>query len=244
MNKFKMNTTSFFIVILLAAFIAVIYLNIESLADDHSIHANFRDTGIHFHGEIMRYASSGASFANQDVDLPNSDLSQNYHSPFFNKGLLFSASLQQSSIRLSTSYATNSTYQKNHIQLHSTLSLMNLINTGTQNNEQNPNSSFVLSGFNSQAFTSNLFPGKRMQRHSIIYFRDDTTKQHLEFHVLNSIPSSNTNVSFVNYSGVQDDIVDPGDQPDVDEIPVPNGTCFLLLLSVIYACWKIKNVRK
>jgi hypothetical protein len=244
MNKIKVNNTSFFIVVLVASFIAVIYLNIESLADDHSIHANFRDTGIHFHGEIMRYASSCASYPNQDVDFPNSDLSQNYYSPLFNKRLLFSAPLQQSSIRFTTSYATNSTYQKNHIQLHSTLSLTNLINTGTQNNRQNTNNSFVLSGFNPQAFTSNLFPGKRMQRHSITYFRDDTTKQHLEFHVLNSFPVSNTNISYVNYSGVQDDIIDPGDQPDGDEIPVPNGTYFLLFLSAIYACWKIKNVRE
>jgi hypothetical protein len=240
MNKFKWNTTSFLIIVLLASFISVIYLNIASLADDQSAYANFKDTNVHFHGENMRYSSSGTSYTTQDVDFPNLDLSQNFHSPLFNKKVPF----HMNSIRPSIYYLTKSTDQNSQVQLQSSISPVNFINSVYQNNEQTSNSSLIFNSFNKQAFTLKLFPGKRIKSHSLINSQFDTTHQNTEFHDLNSIPAFKSKNSFVNYYGVQNDFIDPGDPPDGDEIPVPNGTYFLLILSAIYACWKIKNVRE
>lgn len=244
MNRLKGNSTLFLIGILLVSFIVVIYLNVISLTDNHSTYANFKDTGIHFHGEIMRNSTPGTGCSDPDVGFPNSDLSQDYQSPLFHKKLPFSVSLQQHPIGFSTSYAAKSAYQKNYTQLHPMLSPGNFINASKQNRGQNPNSSWIVSGFSSQTFTSGLFPGKKIRSHKLITPQNDSTQQHEEFHVLHSLPASNADVAFVNYYGVQNDIIDPGDPPDGDEIPVPNGTYFLLVLSCIYACWKIKNVRE
>lgn len=70
--------------------------------------------------------------------------------------------------------------------------------------------------------------------------QENTTKQHYGFYSYNFESSNTTGGSFENNYGIQYVIVDPGDPPDGNPIPVPDGTYFLVLQAVFYGIWKKK----
>jgi len=63
-----------------------------------------------------------------------------------------------------------------------------------------------------------------------------------DFYSLKSFPAYLPGIQLGNQFGVQNYIIDPGDPPDGDAIPVPDGFYFLLFLGVIYTSCKTKTL--
>ena len=241
---YSRNRISVIIVILLAFLFTIIYLTVASLTNHNSTYTNLVETGIHFNGEIMRFSASCNLNSGQDYDISISDIIQNYESIHLKRGLTFSRAFQQDSKRHSDLLIAERSFKKACVYFTPDMYQTNVGNTGQRNGRHELNSSLTMSGLYSQEFTLSLFPRKRINRNVLINSNNDTTNMYHDFYSLKSFPSYLPGIQLGNQFGVQNDIIDPGDPPDGDAIPVPDGFYFLMFLGVIYTCWKIKILVK
>jgi len=239
---YRKNRISVIIVILLAFLFTIIYLTIASLKYHDSTYSNLVETGIHFHGEMMKFSSACNHTPGQDLDISISDIIQNYESFHFKRGHAFSWAFQQNSICPSGLWISERSIPRNQVHINPDMYPMNAGNTVQRAGLRNLNNSLTMSGLNLQEFTLSLFPRKRMNRNALINSCNDTTQLRKGFYSLMSFPVYRTGISLENQYEVPNEIIDPGDQPDGDAIPVPDGFCFLLFLGVIYTSWKMKII--
>ena len=239
-NKYRKNRISVIIVILLAFLFTIIYLTFASLTNHNSSYSNLVETGIHFHGENMRFSSSCIYNTGQEFDISISDNMQNYESAHLKRVLAFSGVFQHNSKRPFGLWITERSFQIPHVYINPDMYKLNIGNTCQRAGWHNSNNSLTMLGFNSQVFSLDLFPFKKRKSTPLISSRNDTTLLHNGFFSLRSFPAYSPGILFENKYGVQNDIIDPGDPPDGDAIPVPDGFYFLLFLGVIYTSWKIK----
>ena len=242
MIKYRKNRISVIIVILLAFLFTIIYLTIASLTNYDSTYSNFVETGIHFHGEMLRLSSSCNHTPGQDLDISISDIIQNYESVHIKRKLTFSGAFQQNSIRPLDLWIAERSIQNAQVYINPDLYQMNVENLGQRAGWNNLNNSLSMLGLNSHEFTFSLFPRKRMNKNVLINSHNDTTQLRNGFYSLMSFPVYRTGISLENQYEVPNEIIDPGDQPDGDAIPVPDGFYFLLFLGVIYTTWKMKII--
>ena len=239
---YRKNRISVIIVILLAFLFTIIYLTIASLKYHDSTYSNLVETGIHFHGEMMKFSSACNHTPGQDLDISISDIIQNYESFHFKRGHAFSWAFQQNSICPSGLWISERSIPRNQVHINPDMYPMNAGNTVQRAGLRNLNNSLTMSGLNLQEFTLSLFPRKRLNRTVSLNFRNDTNQLRNGFYSLMSFPVYRTGISLENQYEVPNEIIDPGDQPDGDAIPVPDGFYFLLFLGVIYTTWKMKII--
>ena len=241
MNKYRKNRISIIPFILLAFLFTIIYLTVASLTNHNSTYTNLVETGIHFNGEIMRFSSSCNLNSGQDYDISISDIIKNYESVHLKRELTFSGAFQQDSKRHSDLWRDERSIPKAQMHINQEMYQMNVGITGQRTGWHYLNNTPTMSCLNSQEFTLSLFPRKRMNRTALINSRNDTTHMYHGFYSLKSFPAYLPGIQFGNQYGVQNDIIDPGDPPDGDAIPVPDGFYFLMFLGVIYTSCKIKG---
>jgi hypothetical protein len=236
---YRKNRISVITVILLAFLFTIIYLTDASLTNPNSTYSNSDETGIHFHGEIMRFSTSCNLNSGQDYDISISEIIQNYESVQLKSDPTLSGAFQQDSKRHSGLWIAERSFQKASVCFTTDMYQTNVGNMGQRNGRYYLNNSPTMSCLNSQEFTLSLFPHKKMNRTVLINSRNDTTHMYHGFYSLKSFPAYLPGIQLGNQYGVQNDIIDPGDPPDGDAIPVPDGFYFLLFLGVIYTCCKI-----
>jgi len=238
---YRKNRISVIIVILLAFLFIIIYLTVASLTNHNSAYTNLVETGIHFNGEIMRFSSSCNQNPGKDYDISISDIIQNYESVHINRGLAFSGAFQNNSIRPSGLWIAEKSIPKAQVHINQEMYQMNVGNTGQRTGWYYLNSSPTMSGLNSQEFTLSLFPRKRINRNALINSHNDTTQLRNGFYSIRSFPAYKQNLLLENQYGIQNEIIDPGDPPEGEVIPVSDGLYILLFLGMIYTIWKIKG---
>ena len=230
------------IVILIGSLVIFAFIQKEIQLNNETSSQYLMEPGINIRGQIKH-----ASEINEYSDYSNNNFMPEYAVSndlieIKNKGASYFPSLESKYYFLALPEHKN-LFHTSYMQTSYTVSLNNF-SVVTKTNSNNHNCFSQSISYNEQPLALLKLNSKREKNVSQTKSQENLNQQHngfygsdAEFHFTINKPLEN------NYS-IQNVIVDPGDPPDGNPIPVQDGTYFLIFLITLYGVWKILLYQK
>lgn len=221
------------IVILIGSLVTFAFIQNEIQLNNETSNLSLMVPRINFHGKFKHASEINYNISimpeyeisNDLIDLKNTDACC---FPFSESGNYYHA--------LSV---YNNLFQKNQLQNINSIYPNNYRNK-TKSHFNNHNSFSQSISFTEQPLELIKLNSKKEKNASLNILQKNSNHQHDAYYADDTELPYKIDRPFENNNKIQNLIVDPGDPPDGNPIPVQDGTCFLVFLVVVYGIWKFK----